>query len=257
MSRDRPPSFGTRLIGRYIRWHESLPSTNDLAMRLTEVPVPEGTVVVAEEQTAGRGRWGRTWVSPRGGVWLSVILRPGLPPDQVPLVGLAASTATARAIRETTGLLARVKWPNDVLVEEKKVVGVLTEATPGAEWVVVGIGINANVLPDALPQTEYPATSLQALLGHPVDRELLLQAVLRALEGGYDLVKSGGVRATLRRWREMTDVLGRRVRVEMPSGRLEGIAEDIDDTGALLLRLENGRVQKVIAGDLRVREVGP
>ena len=159
MSAPRLPNIGTRLIGRYIRWHESLPSTNDVALRLADVGVPEGTVIVAEEQTAGRGRRGRAWASPRGGIWLSVILRPGIPVERVPLIALSAAAATAQAIREATGLPARVKWPNDVLVDGKKIVGILAEAGAGGEWVVVGIGINANIPLDVLPQaTGSPAT---------------------------------------------------------------------------------------------------
>ena len=256
MSAHRLSNIGTRVIGRHIRWHESLPSTNDVALQLAEVGEPEGTVVVAEEQTAGRGRRGRAWASPRGGIWLSVILRPGIPVERISLVPLSAATATARAIREATGLPARVKWPNDVLVDGKKIVGILAEAGAGGEWVVVGIGINANIPLDALPQAAgSPATSLQAL-GHPVDRDALIRLVLRALEGGYDLLRSGEFRTALRQWRETADTLGRTVRVEMPEATIEGVAQDIDETGALLVRLEGGNVRRVVAGDLRVREVG-
>ena len=247
--------LGTRLVGRYIRWHESVPSTNDLAVRLAEIPVPEGTVIGAEEQTAGRGRWGRPWASPRGGVWLSVILRPGLPPDRTPVVGFAAAVAATEAIRETTRLPARVKWPNDVLVEGRKVVGILAEAAPGAEWVVVGVGINANVPEEALPRTPgHPAASLQALLGHPVDRGALIRALLRRLDRGYELLRSAGVRAVLMRWREVADTLGREVRIETPAGPVAGLAYDVDETGALLVRCDDGTVRTVTAGDLRMRE---
>jgi len=247
--------LGTRLVGRYVRWHDSVPSTNDIASRLAEIPVPEGTVIGAEEQTAGRGRWGRPWVSPRGGVWLSVILRPSLPPDRFPVVGLAAAVAATHAIRETTRLPARVKWPNDVLVDGKKVVGILTEATPGAEWVVVGVGINANIAEEALPPAPgYPATSLQVLLGHPVDRVMLIRALLRGLDQGYELLTSAGVRAVLMRWREVADTLGREVRIETPGGQMVGLAHDVDETGALLVRCDDGTVRTVVAGDLRVRE---
>ncbi len=249
--------LGTRCVGRYVRWYESVSSTNDLALRLTEIPVPEGTVIVAETQSAGRGRLGRSWTSPQGGVWLSVILSPGLPPDRVPVVGLAAAVAAAQAIRETTGLHARLKWPNDVLVHGKKVVGVLAEATSGGEWVVVGIGINANIAQDALPEVSgYPATSLQVLVGHPIDRMALLRALLREFDQGYAVLKSAGSRATLRRWREMADILDRAVRVEMPDGTVHGIAHDIDETGALLVRCDDGAIRKVVAGDVRVREAG-
>jgi len=249
-------NLGTRVIGRYIRWHDTLSSTNDLATSLAEIQVPEGTVIVAEEQTAGRGRMGRPWVSPRGGIWLSVILRPHLPLAQVPIVGFAASTAVARAIRVTTGLLARVKWPNDVLINGRKVAGILAEAGPDGEWVVVGIGINANIAPDDLPKgAAHAAASLEELLGHPVDRGVLTKTLLRELERSYEELSTVGPMATLRRWREMADTLGRVVRVEMPEGALEGIACDIDDSGALVVRLRNGTLQRVIAGEIAVREV--
>jgi BirA family biotin operon repressor/biotin-[acetyl-CoA-carboxylase] ligase len=248
-------NLGTRVIGRYIRWHDTLPSTNDLAMSLAEIQVPEGTVVVAEEQTAGRGRLGRPWVSPRGGVWLSVILRPGLPLPVVPLIGLAASVAAARAIRTATGLLARVKWPNDVRVEGRKVVGILLDA--GADWVVVGIGINANVPREALPgDAGYPVASLQDLAGRPVDRGGLVRVLLRELERGYDELREGRHLPTLRRWREMADTLGRVVRVETATGAIEGVAADIDERGALLVRRRSGDVERVIAGEITVQEVG-
>lgn len=249
--------LGTRLVGRYVRWHDSVSSTNDLALGLAQIPVPEGTVVIAEEQTAGRGRLGRAWASPRGGVWLSVILNPGLPVERTSVVGLAAAIAAAQAIRKTTGLLARLKWPNDVLVEAKKVVGILAEAPPGADWVVVGIGINANIAQEALPEVSgYPATSLQALLGHAVDREALIRALLRELDRGYAVLRSAGVRGVLRRWREMSETLGRPVCVETPDAVVSGTACDIDEAGALLVQLEDGTIRRVVAGDVRVREAG-
>jgi BirA family transcriptional regulator, biotin operon repressor / biotin---[acetyl-CoA-carboxylase] ligase len=250
-------NLGTRVLGRYIRWHETLPSTNDLAVSLAEIQVPEGTIVVAEEQTAGRGRHGRPWVSPRGGIWLSVILRPHLPLALTPLIGLAASVAAARAIRTTTGLLARVKWPNDVLIDGRKIVGILADAGPDAEWVVVGIGINANVPREALPAgTGYPITSLEERLGRPVDRGILVRTLLRELERGYEELCVSGALATLRRWREMADTLGRVVRVETHGTVIEGVASDLDESGALLVRLRDGTVQRVLAGEITVREVG-
>jgi BirA family transcriptional regulator, biotin operon repressor / biotin---[acetyl-CoA-carboxylase] ligase len=249
-------NLGTRIIGRYIRWHETLSSTNDLAKSLAEIQVPEGTVIVAEEQTAGRGRLGRPWVSPRGGVWLSVILRPRLPLARIPMIGLAASTAAARAVRVITGLLARVKWPNDILINGGKVAGILAEAGPDGEWVVVGIGINANIPPHALPEgAAHPAASLEGLLGHPVDRGVLTKTLLRELERSYEELRTGGPTATLRRWREMADTLGRVVRVDMPETSLEGVACDIDDSGALVVRLHNGTLQRVVAGEIAVKEV--
>jgi BirA family biotin operon repressor/biotin-[acetyl-CoA-carboxylase] ligase len=249
--------LGTRVVGRSIRWHDSVPSTNDLALELAEGSVPEGTVIIAEEQTAGRGRLGRAWVSPRGGVWLSVILNPGLPQDRVPVIGLAAGTAAAQAIRKTTGLPARLKWPNDVLVGGKKVVGVLAEATPGADRVVVGIGINANIALDGLREVAgYPVTSLQAQLGRPVEREGLIRVLLRELDQAYAVLRSAGIPEVLGRWREMAETLGRSVRVEMVGATIDGIAFDIDEAGALLIRVDDGTVRRVVAGDIRMREAG-
>jgi BirA family biotin operon repressor/biotin-[acetyl-CoA-carboxylase] ligase len=250
-------NLGTRVIGRYVRWHDRLPSTNDLAMSLAEIQVPEGTVIVAEEQTAGRGRLGRPWVSPRGGVWLSVILRPRLALARGPLVGLAAAVAVARAIRITTGALARLKWPNDVLVNGRKVAGILVEAGPGGEWLVVGIGVNANVPRDALPEEpDRPATSLMEEVGAPVDRGVLVRTLFREFERLYDDLQADRTLAVLRRWREMADTLGRPVRVEMARGALEGIAADIGEDGSLLVRLRDGSLQRVVAGDVTVREAG-
>lgn len=249
--------LGTHLVGRYIRWHDSIPSTNDLALRLTQVPVPEGTVVVADEQTAGRGRLGRSWASPRGGVWLSVILSPNLPLESVPIVGFAAAIAAAVAIRKTTGLLARLKWPNDVLVDGKKVVGVLTEAAPAPGWVVVGIGMNANIAGSALPDVPgYRAASLQTLLGRPVDRGALTRTLLRELDRTYAMLTAAGTDSVLRRWREMADTLGRPVRVEVATGTISGMAQDVDGAGALKVRLADGTIQRVVAGDVRVLDAG-
>jgi len=173
------------------------------------------------------------------------------------MVGLAASVAAARAIRVTTGLLARVKWPNDVLVTGRKIVGVLVEAGPGAEWVVVGIGINANVPRDALPvETGYPVASLEEILGRPVDRSALVRTLLRELERGYEELQAGRALAILRRWREMADTLGRVVRIEIADAVIEGVAADIDESGALLVRQQDGTLQRMIAGEITVREVG-
>jgi len=249
--------LGTGVIGRYIRWHDTLPSTNDLAMSLAEIQVPEGTVIVAEEQTAGRGRQRRPWISPRGGIWLSVILRPRLSLVQLPLIGLAAAVAAARAIRVTTGLLAKVKWPNDVLIDGRKIVGVLLDAGPQAEWLVVGIGINANVRGDLLPRPSvYPAASLQDILGRPVDRAAVATRVLRELERNYYELHDVGPLPIVRKWREMAETIGQTVRVEMGGRAVEGVAADIDDSGALLIRRRDGTIVRIVGGEISVRELG-
>lgn len=267
------------VIGREVRWYETLPSTNEWAHSLAEGGVAEGTVVVADAQTAGRGRLGRRWASPPGGLWFSVILRPRLPVDQTALVGFAAGVAIARAIMETTGVRVRLKWPNDVLVDGRKVAGLLLEtgplsgsdrengprgpaaapgsSLPGPGWLVLGVGINANVAPEALPsRPHYPATSLQAALGRPVERGRLLRAVLRALARDYAELHAGGGAAVLRRWRAWSETLGKFVRVALArtaagaSQVVEGVAVDVDDAGALLVRTRDGTEVRIVAGDV-------
>ena len=244
-------------IGHEIRWFETLPSTNERARGAAEAGAAEGLVLVADRQTAGRGRLGREWASPPGGLWFSIVLRPRVPAAQAPLVGFAASISTAAAIQEITGLRARVKWPNDVLVDGRKVAGVLLEAgaarraTAGPAWLVAGIGINVNVHPDALPpRPRYPATSLAAVLGRDVVRGRLLRALLRAFTQDYAGLCGRGAAPLLDRWRALSDTLGRPVRIDTAAGPVEGLAEDVDQGGALVIRAPDGAVRRIAAGDV-------
>jgi len=241
-------------IGREVRWYDTLPSTNELARREAEAGAAEGLVLVAEQQTAGRGRLGRAWVSPPGGLWFSIILRPSLGVAQIPLVGLAAAIATAAAIEETTGLHPRLKWPNDVLVGGRKVAGLLLEAGPvrrdSPAWLVAGIGINVNVAPEALPsRPRYPATSLAAATGGSADRGRLLRALLRRLNRDYDELRARGGEDILAQWRARSETLGRVVQVSTASETIEGLARDVDETGALLVRTR-GADRRIVAGDV-------
>jgi len=201
--------------------------------------------VLADEQTGGRGRLDREWAAPSGGVWLSAVLRPSMPPAHAPLVTLAAAVATATAAREA-GIDAGIKWPNDVLVPtdegEKKLAGILTEMEGEADrvsWVVVGIGINANIDAEELPDT---ATSIREQVGD-VDRRTFTQRVLERLD---DLLADE--EAILDRWRDLALTLGRRVRVETPDGVVEGKAIDIERPGTLLVDTGTETV-RVHAGD--------
>lgn len=236
-------------IGHEIRWFDALPSTNDLARREAEAGAAEGLVIVADQQTAGRGRLGRVWASPPGGLWLSVVLRPGVSAAQAPLVGFAASLSTAAAIQEITGLRARLKWPNDVLVDGRKAAGVLLEA--GAAWLVAGVGINVNVAPEALPpRPRYPAISLSAALGRQVERGRLLRALLRAFDRDYAELHERGGAPILRRWRALSDTLGRPVQVATGAATVEGLAEEVDEVGALIIRTRDGAARRIAAGDV-------
>jgi len=225
-----------------IEFHDSIDSTNARARALAAEGRSD-VVVLADEQTGGRGRLDRTWTSPSGGIWLSILLRPTVPPASVPLYTLAAAVATARTAREA-GVEATIKWPNDVLVEGRKLAGVLTEMEGEADrvsWVVVGVGLNANVDPDALPRAG--ATSLAHERGGPVDRRAVTQRLLST----FDALR-GDPDAILPAWRSLAATLDQRVRVETPSGTVEGRAVDVRAPGALVIETDDGR-EVVTAGD--------
>ena len=235
-----------------VEYHDAVPSTNDRARKLA-AEGREDVVVLADAQTGGRGRLDREWASPSGGVWLSILVRPDVPPAHAPAFTLAAAVATARAAREA-GADAVIKWPNDVLVAgdsgddaptgERKLAGILTEMEGEADrisWLVVGVGVNANVDPGELP-SEQPATSLRAEVGD-VDRRLFTQ---RLLEEFHE--HRGGLEGVVDAWREHAGTLGRRVRVETPTGEVVGEAVDVRFPGTLVVDTGEGR-EEVTAGD--------
>ena len=232
-----------------VEYHDTLGSSNDRARDLAAEGAPE-TVVVADEQTAPRGREGRDWVSPAGGVWFSLLVRPELPPAETPVVTLATAVAVTDGCRQA-GVPARIKWPNDVVVGEgtrggAKLCGVLTEAgeTDGDRWLAVGVGLNANVDPADLP-ADADATTLQAARdGEPVDRRRLVGTVVDRFA---DL--RAEPETVLPAWREHADTLGRRVRVETPTETLVGEAVDVKYPGSLVVRTDDGDERVVTAGD--------
>lgn len=229
-------------FGRPLYVYERLPSTNDIGRARAEAGMPEGTAVLAVGQTAGRGRRGRSWASPPGGLYLSVVLRPRLPVERWTLIGLAMAVGAASAAEAAAGLPVRVKWPNDLFIEERKVGGILID-TVGA-YAVAGIGINAHV-----PAPQLPAGAIS--LG--VDLVPFAAAVLGELERYYDLLMDGSDEV-LRHWKARSATLGRPV-VVSGAEDLEGIADDIDPDGALLVRTASG-IRRVAAGDVSVRETG-
>lgn len=237
----------TSRFGRPLSVLEQVGSTNDEASQLARQGASEGTTVIASVQTTGRGRRGRAWRSPAGGLWLSVVLRPRLARERWALLGLAASVGAADAVADIAGVPVRVKWPNDLMIENHKLGGVLIETSGTAA--VAGIGINANVPPAAL-DSDTRGTSLLGRLGHPVDLAELAVAVLGRFEWHYDLLhRDPG--AVLARWRERDVTLGCQVRVWGVQD-LEGVAEGVDDRGALLVRTPEG-LQRVVAGDVSLR----
>ena len=223
-----------------VEYHDSIPSTNDRARELA-VSGADGVAVLADEQTGARGRLDREYASPSGGIWLSLVRRPDLPPARVPIYTLAAAVAAAEALRGV-GVDAEIKWPNDVLVDGEKLVGILTEMEGEADrvsWIVVGIGINANVDGSAVPEA---ATTVREQVGD-VDRAALTRELLERFE---ELVSAP--EDVLPAWRAAASTLGRRVRVETPGGEVVGEAVDVEFPGTLVVATEDGE-RRVSAGD--------
>ncbi|NLX49797.1 MAG: biotin--[acetyl-CoA-carboxylase] ligase [Methanospirillum sp.] len=247
----------TRVIGQRMLYLPTTPSTNDVARWLTtggDLDRLHGTIVIAEEQTGGVGRLGRAWVSPEGGIWTTIVLTPTIPIDHVFMVTMAGAIAIARAIRREFGLGAMIKWPNDVLIGDKKVAGLLLELDAEADRInfcLLGIGIDANFDPSVLsPELQQGITTLRAELDEEVDRARLLARVLREFERHYDLLEAQEYEAIVREWRSLSSTLDHHVRVRTLMKSFDGEAIDIDEYGALLVRKENGRIERVIAGDL-------
>ncbi len=241
-------------LGQRIERRGRVSSTNDEAGLLARAGAPHGTVVVADEQTAGRGRYGRVWHSPPDdGLYLSVVLRPGLSPERAPPITLAGGLGVADAVNNL-GVTASLKWPNDVMAGGRKLAGVLTEMnTRGQELehVILGIGINANAS-DLPPEIASLATSLRLELGREVDRDALLAELLPAVEGWLDAFFAGGVTAIADAWSERAQLRGGRVRADAEDGSVTGEPVGLDDEGALVVEDDDGRRHRVVSGDVAV-----
>lgn len=249
------PLLNTHDLGRVLHAYEELGSTSDVAKELADGGAEHGEVVITETQTAGRGRRGRTWVSPpRKNVYFSVVLRPELPPARAAELTLVASLAVCDALRQA-GVDAGIKWPNDLLVGGRKIAGILTELAAEPErvqWVVLGVGINVNAAPEDFPEElRGEATSVLIERGGPAPRALLVAACLTALEDWLDVHEERGFEAIRQAWRERSVTLGREVMVRADGRELVGVAEDLDAQGALLVRTAGG-VERVLAGDVQL-----
>jgi BirA family biotin operon repressor/biotin-[acetyl-CoA-carboxylase] ligase len=223
-----------------VEYHDAIGNTNDRARELAGAGESE-LAVLADEQTGARGRLDRSWTSPSGGIWLSLVCRPDIPPSQAPIYTLAAAVAATEALSEV-GIDAGIKWPNDVVVDGRKLVGILTEMEGEADrvsWIVVGIGINANVDSDAVPET---GTTIRELIGD-VDRAALTRALIERFEELRNDPES-----VLPAWRASAVTLGRRVRVTTPNDEIVGRAIDVEFPGALVVETETG-IERVSAGD--------
>lgn len=243
----------TAVVGREVRSYRQVGSTMDLARAAAQSGAPDGRVIVADEQTAGRGRLNRQWVAPPGSSLLTTtLLRPR--PEIAAKLTIIAALAVCEAIEEVTGLTVRLKWPNDALINGKKVCGILIEAESDADGplvALVGIGLNVNFDPANLTEAVFPPTTLSHELGRDVDRLPLLRALLRRLDALLAAAARGV--PVHEQWQRRLDTLGQRVRVTVGADVMEGLAEGVGPNGELLVRRSDGTLTTVVAGDVTLR----
>jgi BirA family biotin operon repressor/biotin-[acetyl-CoA-carboxylase] ligase len=248
-------ALGTKRLGTRFHYFEEIDSTNSHVRRLAETGAPEGEVVIAERQFEGRGRLGRSWESPPYcNLYFSLLLRPALAPVHAPQITLMAAVALADTVAAFVVEPPVIKWPNDILLQGKKVAGILTESSCDAkhiEFVILGIGVNLNFPRARMPETiRDRATSLMEVGGKSFSRENFLRRLIQDLDRCYGILEDLGFDAIAPRWEAYFALRGRRVRVEMVDGVISGTATGIDGDGALLLEAEDGVIRRVLAGDV-------
>jgi BirA family biotin operon repressor/biotin-[acetyl-CoA-carboxylase] ligase len=245
----------TKVVGKEVHLFSEISSTNTHAMEMALQGVPEGTVVIAETQTAGKGRLGRKWISPKGNLCFSLILRPDVPLHLGPITTLMGAAAVASAIRNICGIEAAIKWPNDILISGKKVCGLLTEMSAEQDrirHIVLGIGVDVNMEPGILPSDiRATTTTLASETGQTINRTSLLREILRELDSRYQVFLKNP-RDVLKEWEKFNMTIGSRVTVSGAGETLHGLARGIDGEGRLVIRLDDGTVRTVAAGDVTI-----
>jgi len=241
----------TRLRYRVVYFEEAT-STQDIARSLADTGVDEGTVVLAEKQSCGRGRMGREWISPPGGLWFTVVLKPPIPPPKITLLSLLSGCAVALGIMDITNLNPHLKWPNDVLLNEKKVAGILVEAnieTDLIRYAFIGIGVNVN---NEIPrEIANIATSINQLLGHKVSRVALMRAILKRLDELYSKLIYGYSDHIIKVWKSLSSTLGKRIIVYLSEKeKIKGQALDINKDGSLIVKTSENKILKIYYGDI-------
>jgi BirA family biotin operon repressor/biotin-[acetyl-CoA-carboxylase] ligase len=252
------PSLKTKWMGKAIHYFPRLDSTNIKAYDLATQGAEEGEVVIAESQEKGKGRLGRNWFSPPYlNLYLSVILRPQIPPHQAPLITLMAAVATAEAIERLSGLRPLIKWPNDILLGDRKVAGLLNEIqseTDRIHFIILGIGVNLNVDKRMFPkEIRTIATSMKQEMGQAISRKDFLSSLLKQLEEWHTIYLREGSEAILNAWRDLAQIKGRQVRMTSFGETIAGRAIDVDSDGALIIETRHGERKRVVAGDVEYR----
>ncbi|CAH1218328.1 Bifunctional ligase/repressor BirA [Paenibacillus plantiphilus] len=251
---------GTALV-RSIKLLDTVDSTQNVAQRLAEEGAPEGTLIIADHQTSGRGRHGRSWVSPAGkGVWMSLVLRPGIPLQFAPQLTLLAAVALCRALKSVTSLEIGIKWPNDLLIGGKKISGILLESTAEDErlrYVIAGIGVSVN-----LERGDYPpelldvATSLLIESGGQIERSDVVAAFIREFEHLYALYQQEGFGPIRTLWEALSVTLHKLTRLYSPAGEFEGTPIGLDERGALLVKKSDGSIVPVFSAEMSAPKAG-
>ncbi|HOX54898.1 MAG: biotin--[acetyl-CoA-carboxylase] ligase [Candidatus Omnitrophica bacterium] len=243
--------LNTKIVGRHIYHYEVVGSTMDAAFKLAMESHDEGAVVCAESQHAGRGRLGRSWVSPKSkGIYLSVILKPKISPNETPRLTLLTALAVCEAIKKVAALECQIKWPNDILINERKIGGILTEInaeTDRTKFVILGLGVNVNTKKSFLPTG---ATSLKEEKDEAISRIELTREILRQIEHLYLVFQKEGFGAILDKIKHLSSTLNKRVKAVSRGAEIEGEATDIDKDGALLIRKDSGFIEKIYTGDI-------
>ncbi|ANS74832.1 biotin--[acetyl-CoA-carboxylase] ligase [Paenibacillus yonginensis] len=247
----------TSVMGRNLKLLDVTGSTQDEARLLAEQGAPEGTLVIAEEQTKGKGRMGRSWYSPPGnGLWMSLLLRPNLPLGSAPQLTLLMAVAVCRAIRSVAGVDAGIKWPNDILISGRKTSGILLESTGEDErirYCIAGIGIDVNMAAGELPEDlRAIMTSLRIESGQKINRSELAGTILNETEQLYGIYMTEGFGPIAALWEALSISLDKPVTVQTPAGEVKGTAVSLDSSGALIVRLADGQTTKIISGDVTV-----
>jgi len=255
------PLLNTSFVGRHIVHLEKVDSTNSYGKKIAEGSFAEGTVVFAEEQSSGRGRLGRYWVSPKGkGIWMSILLKPEVRPSDAPKLTVVAAQAVVNALESSCGLSVQIKWPNDIVSGGRKLCGILTEMSAEEDeikYVIVGIGINANLTAEDLGEELLnTATSVNIEKGSRISRKGLSASVLEEFERLYtEFVKDGSIVSFLDDYKRRSAVLGKEIRVVGKRDEIIGTAVDISEEGQLLVRLDDGTLREVLSGEVSVRSL--
>jgi len=240
----------TNYMGKKIYFFKEVDSTNLVAKKLANEGAAEGTIVIAGKQRRGKGSRGKKWISPSGGVWMTIILRPDVEPNKAPQLTLVTGVAVAETLIQELGLDVEIKWPNDILIDNKKVSGILTEVKTniiGVEYVLVGIGIDLNI--DIPPELRDTATSLQAELEREIRGAELIQKFLQNFEDNYNEFKADNFPYILNKWRRLSGTVGKYVELRRKGGVIRGEAIGISKNGRLVLEMDNGNLRKVISGE--------